>query len=73
MKDIFDVLAEDGDGIGETNTAWQREMALSGEHKIGVEAFLKSRLPNSSGRDRMPGSLSSSRTTLQEMPAGRYS
>jgi enoyl-CoA hydratase/carnithine racemase len=53
MKDIIDVIAEDGDGLGETNAAWQREMALSGEPEIGVEAFLTKQTPQFkwSGRD----------------------
>lgn len=40
MKNIVDVIAENGDNLGETNAAWQREMALSGEPEIGIEAFL---------------------------------
>lgn len=53
MKDIIDVIAKDGDGLGETNAAWQREMALSGEPEIGVEAFLTKQTPEFkwAGRD----------------------
>lgn len=53
MKNIVDVIAENGDGLGETNAAWQREMALSGEPEIGVEAFLRKQTPEFkwTGRD----------------------
>jgi enoyl-CoA hydratase/carnithine racemase len=53
MKDIIDVIAKDGDGLGETNAAWQRETALSGEPEIGVEAFLTKQTPEFkwTGRD----------------------
>jgi enoyl-CoA hydratase/carnithine racemase len=45
MKDIVDVIADGGDGLGERSAAWQREMAISGEPEIGIEAFLAKRAP----------------------------
>lgn len=40
MKDIVDVIAAGGYRSRETNAEWQREMAVSGEPEIGIEAFL---------------------------------
>src|SRR6185312_6886530 len=45
MKDIVDVIAEGGDGLAERNAVWQREMAISGESEIGIQAFLEKRAP----------------------------
>jgi enoyl-CoA hydratase/carnithine racemase len=53
MKDIVDVISAGGYRLGETNAEWQREMALSGEPEIGIEAFLSKQTPEFkwTGRD----------------------
>ncbi|MFJ5695589.1 enoyl-CoA hydratase/isomerase family protein [Arthrobacter sp. NPDC093125] len=53
MKDIVDVISAGGYRLGETNAEWQREMALSGEPEIGIEAFLAKQTPEFkwTGRD----------------------
>ncbi|MBT2514737.1 enoyl-CoA hydratase/isomerase family protein [Arthrobacter sp. ISL-30] len=53
MKDIVDIIAKGGDDPGETSAAWQREMALSGEPEIGIQAFLAKQTPEFkwAGRD----------------------
>ncbi|MFC9353320.1 enoyl-CoA hydratase/isomerase family protein [Arthrobacter sp. NPDC057013] len=45
MKDIVDIISQGRDGLGEANAAWQREMVLSGEPEIGIEAFLGKKTP----------------------------
>ncbi|NKX55869.1 enoyl-CoA hydratase/isomerase family protein [Arthrobacter mobilis] len=46
MKEIVDVIADDGTDLAERNAAWQREMATSGEPEIGIEAFLSKQTPD---------------------------
>lgn len=45
MKDIVDIIAEGGINLAERNSAWQREMATSGEPEIGIQAFLDKQVP----------------------------
>jgi hypothetical protein len=52
MKDIVDVISAGGYRLGETNAEWQREMALSGEPEIGIEAFLSKQTPEFKWRGR---------------------
>jgi len=53
MKNIVDIIVDGGTGLGETSATWQREMALSGEPAIGIEAFLAKKSPEFkwAGRD----------------------